>query len=92
MDNNNPSNFSVRFAGFVCFWNTPRRSGESTRQRFFSIYQDLRLTLQQHSSESNLPQRKCDWKMVRISEQVKNFSVSCAVDLLNTSLGIRHLF
>jgi hypothetical protein len=73
MDNNNPSNFSVRFAGFVCFWNMPRRSGESTRQRFFSIYQDLRLTLQQHSSESNLPQGKCDWKMVRISEAGKKF-------------------
>jgi len=73
VDSNNLSNFSVRFAGFVCFWNMPRRSGESTRQRFFSIYHDLRLTLQQHSSESNLPKRKCNWKMVRISEAGKKF-------------------
>ena len=92
MDGNNPSNFSVRFAGFVCFWNTPRRSGESTRQRFFSIYHDLRLTLQQHSSESTCHNVSATGRWFTSLRQVKNFSVSCAVDLLNTSLGIRHLF
>lgn len=71
MDSNNPSNFSVRFAGFVCFWNIPRRSSESTRQRFFSIYENLRQVLQQQSSGSNIPERK--WKMVRISQADKKF-------------------
>lgn len=68
---NNPSKSSVGFAGFVCFWNTPHCSGESTRQRFFSIYADLRQALQQHSSGSNIPERK--WNMVRISLPGKKF-------------------
>ena len=71
MDRNKPSQSEVRFAGFVCFWNTPRRSGESTRQRFFSIYEDLRQSVQQHSSASNIPDHK--WRIVRISEAGKRF-------------------
>lgn len=71
MDSNNPSNFSVRFAGFVCFWNVRRRSDQSTRQRFFSIYEDLRQTVQQLSSGPSLPERK--WNMVRISLPGKKF-------------------
>lgn len=73
MESRNPSNTRISFAGFVCFWKMPRRSGESTRQRFFSIYEDLRQTVQQHSSGSNLPERKCKWKMVRSSAPGKKF-------------------
>jgi len=71
MDSNNPSKPSVSFAGFVCFWSVSRRSGESTLQRFFSIYEDLRQTVQQLSSGPSLPGRK--WKVVRISEAGKKF-------------------
>ncbi|HEU5413958.1 MAG TPA: hypothetical protein VFW31_09385 [Candidatus Angelobacter sp.] len=71
MDSNNPSKPAIRFGGFVWLWNVPRRSGESTRQRFFSIYEDLRQALQQHSSGSNIPERK--WNMVRISLPGKKF-------------------
>lgn len=71
MDSHNSSQPSIRFAGFVCFWNSPRRSGESTRQRFFSIYEDLRQTVQQLSSGSSLPERK--WRVIRISAPGKKF-------------------
>jgi len=71
MDSRDRSNESVSFAGFVCFWNAPRGSGESTRQRFFSIYENLRQTVQQLSSGPSLPGRK--WKVVRISEAGKKF-------------------
>ena len=71
MDSNNPSKLAIRFGGFVWLWNAPRRSGESTRQRFFSIYEDLRQTVQQLSSGSTLPARK--WKVVRISAPGKKF-------------------
>lgn len=71
MDSNNPSKPSASFAGFVCFWNVPRRSGESTRRRFFSLYEDLRQTVQQLGSGPSLAERK--WKVVRISETGKKF-------------------
>lgn len=71
MDSRNRSNESASFAGFVCFWNVPCRSGESTRQRFFSIYEDLRQTVQQLGSGPSLAERK--WKVVRISETGKKF-------------------
>ena len=42
MDSINPSKPLLRFAAFVCFWNSPHRSGESTRQRFFfDLFFDL---------------------------------------------------
>lgn len=71
MDSNNPSKPSVSFAGFVCFWSVSRGSGESTRNHFFSIYEDLRQTVQQLSSGPSLSGRK--WKVVRISEAGKKF-------------------
>ena len=72
MDSSNAPK-KLGFVGFVWLWNSPRRSGESTRQRFFSIYEDLRQTVQQLSSEANLPEDKSTWKMVRISGAGKKF-------------------
>jgi hypothetical protein len=65
MNSSNPSQPPISFAGFIWFWNIPSAANESTRQPFFSIYQNLRQTVQQHSSGPNLPERKS--RMVRIS-------------------------
>lgn len=70
MADSNLTQRRISFAGFICFWNMPRKAGESTRQRFFSLYEDLQQTVQhtQHSGES-----KRKWKLLRISAPGRRF-------------------
>jgi hypothetical protein len=58
----------IRFAGLICFWRMPRKKEETRRERFFTIYEDLREAVKQ-----NLPSPVTDagerrWNLVRISE------------------------
>jgi hypothetical protein len=57
----------ISFAGLICFWRMPHKQGESRRQRFFSIYEDLREAVKQNlpSPVTNEDERR--WNLVRIS-------------------------
>lgn len=67
MNEQNHTSRRVRFFGFVRFWAMPRNPGESTRQRFFSIYADLSRAIEQQSLSANMSGVNPNWKLVRIS-------------------------
>jgi len=57
----------IKIAGLVCFWRLRRKQGESRRERFFSVYEDLRKAVKQNlpSPVTNAGERR--WNLVRIS-------------------------
>jgi hypothetical protein len=61
----------ISFAGFVCWWRLPREAGQSPRQRFASITESIRQTLEQDLNQAGQPERK--WKAVRIAAPGRHF-------------------
>ena len=71
MADSNHTQGRISFAGFICSWKMPRKVGESTRQRFFSLYEDLQQAVQQHTQHSGESERK--WRLFRISAPGRRF-------------------
>lgn len=61
----------ISFAGFVCLWKVRHQPGESKRERFFSVYQDLKKNVEQPAVQAGEEQRK--WRLIRISAPGRHF-------------------
>ncbi|MGE5322730.1 MAG: hypothetical protein ACM3SW_07705 [Actinomycetota bacterium] len=61
----------ISFAGLVCFWNIPGKPGESRRERFFSLRDDLQRNVEQRATRGG--EETHPWALVRISEPGRRF-------------------
>jgi len=71
METSGATGKSIWFAGFVCFWRKPHQARESSRQRFFSAYEDLRARVDHELAGNAVDGGK--WRLVRISAPGRHF-------------------
>lgn len=71
MPDSNTKQPRISFAGFICFWNIPHQPDESKRERFLSIYEDLKKNVGQRAMQAGDGPRK--WKLIRISAPSRHF-------------------
>lgn len=71
MADSSTSQARISFAGFICSWKIPHKTGESKRERFFSVYDELKKNVEQSAIQSGEAGGK--WKQVRISEPGRHF-------------------
>ena len=65
MPDSNTKALHISFAGLICFWKIPHQPEESKRQRFVSVYDDLKKSVEQRAIQAGDGERK--WRLVRIS-------------------------
>lgn len=71
MPDSNAKEQRISFAGFICFWRIPHKWRESRRERFFSVYNDLKKNVEQSVIQTGETSGK--WRRVRISAPGRHF-------------------
>lgn len=61
----------ISFAGLICFWKIPHKPEGSKRERFFSVYNELKASVEQRAIPAGEGERK--WRLVRISAPGRHF-------------------
>lgn len=71
MADDSTSQARISFAGFICFWKVLRKPEGSKRERFFSVYNELKASVEQRAIQAGEGERK--WRLVRISAPGRHF-------------------